>query len=415
MSYTRREVNSLAKDDGYRLRTKWKPLMWTILFATLSLFSKEQGITVLAVCFSYEVCTRQKDAVAELFRTLTTKRKCKSIRLSVISSDNLKCCFQRISVLVVAGLALLLIRVKVMGAQLPVFTKFDNPAAASPTPVRQLTQNYLLSVNTWLLLNPCNLCCDWTMNSIPLVKSLFDVRMFAILLTYCAFMGLFHRVFYGKTSNNGRSVIAFCLSLLIFPFLPASNLFFPVGFVVAERVLYLPSMGFCLLVSVGFHRLCKRLHKWKEEEEERYSWGENFKKRLLHSIWGISLMVLLCSHAAKTVTRNGEWRNEFSLFRSGLRVVKGNAKLFNNVGHAFEQRNRYDEALKYFQHAVKVQPDDIGAYINVGRTLNQLKLVKEAEEMYLKAKSLIPKSKPGKRTRREWHQITSTSLSTWQL
>ena len=42
------------------------------------------------------------------------------------------------------------------------------------------------------------------------------------------------------------------LSLLVFPFLPASNMLFPVGFVVAERVLYIPSMGFCLLVAAGF-------------------------------------------------------------------------------------------------------------------------------------------------------------------
>lgn len=38
------------------------------------------------------------------------------------------------------------------------------------------------------------------------------------------------------------------LALLIFPFIPASNLFFPVGFVVAERVLYLPSAGFIVLL-----------------------------------------------------------------------------------------------------------------------------------------------------------------------
>jgi len=45
------------------------------------------------------------------------------------------------------------------------------------------------------------------------------------------------------------------LALMVFPFIPASNLFFPVGFVVAERVLYAPSMGFCLLVAVGLHLL----------------------------------------------------------------------------------------------------------------------------------------------------------------
>ena len=41
------------------------------------------------------------------------------------------------------------------------------------------------------------------------------------------------------------------LAMLIVPFLPASNLFFRVGFVVAERILYLPSVGFCMLVTLG--------------------------------------------------------------------------------------------------------------------------------------------------------------------
>ena len=35
---------------------------------------------------------------------------------------------------------------------------------------------------------------------------------------------------------------------MVFTFLPASNLLFPVGFVIAERVLYLPSAGFIILV-----------------------------------------------------------------------------------------------------------------------------------------------------------------------
>ena len=43
-----------------------------------------------------------------------------------------------------------------------------------------------------------------------------------------------------------------CLALLVLPFIPASNLFFPVGFVVAERILYTPSMGFCMFIALGF-------------------------------------------------------------------------------------------------------------------------------------------------------------------
>lgn len=44
---------------------------------------------------------------------------------------------------------------------------------------------------------------------------------------------------------------AFGWSLIwtVIPFLPASNIFLPVGFLVAERALYLASFGFCLLVA----------------------------------------------------------------------------------------------------------------------------------------------------------------------
>lgn len=158
------------------------------------------------------------------------------------------------------------------------------------------------------------------------------------------------------------------------PFLPASNLFFPVGFVIAERVLYMPSMGYCLLVAYGFQLLTEKLNK--------------------KLVWGC-MVFLIATHAAKTYTRNMDWETEHSIFMSGLKVNQRNAKLFNNVGHALESDGRYREALDFFLTAVKVQGDDVGAHINVGRTYNHLKLFKDAEDAYLRAKSLLPKAKPG--------------------
>jgi len=49
--------------------------------------------------------------------------------------------------------------------------------------------------------------------------------------------------------------LLFSLVLMVIPFLPASNLFFRVGFVIAERNLYLPSTGFVLLVTLGIQKL----------------------------------------------------------------------------------------------------------------------------------------------------------------
>jgi len=39
--------------------------------------------------------------------------------------------------------------------------------------------------------------------------------------------------------------------------------------------------------------------------------------------------------------------------------------------------------LKYFNVAAQVQPDDVGAHINVGRTLNNLGKYEKAEKVYL--------------------------------
>nr|NVI79279.1 putative transmembrane and TPR repeat-containing protein CG4050-like protein [Cucujiformia] len=138
--------------------------------------------------------------------------------------------------------------------------------------------------------------------------------------------------------------------------------------------LYMPSMGFCMLIG--------------------YGWQVISQKRGKQVAWSI-FSVILISHAAKTYQRNWDWENEYSIFMSGLRVNQRNAKLFNNVGHALESEGKFTEALAFFKTAVRVQEDDVGAHINVGRTYNHLKLFKEAEEAYLKAKSLLPKAKPG--------------------
>ncbi|KFM67129.1 Transmembrane and TPR repeat-containing protein 3, partial [Stegodyphus mimosarum] len=140
--------------------------------------------------------------------------------------------------LFLAALAVYL-RCKLMGPKLPVFSRFDNPAAVSATPVRQLTYNYLLAVNAWLLLFPCHLCCDWTMSTVPLVTCLWDIRNLGTIFLYGGILWIFRSI--TKLEEEARMAIIMSMSLLIVPFIPASNLLFPVGFVVAERILYIPS------------------------------------------------------------------------------------------------------------------------------------------------------------------------------
>ncbi|XP_075712919.1 protein O-mannosyl-transferase TMTC3 [Rhinoderma darwinii] len=362
---------SYTKSKGPDNSIVWTPIASAVFLVAVATLCKEQGITVVGICCVYEVFIAQRYTIPVLWDTAVQILLGKgSIPYSLLQT------LLKLVVLMFSTLLLVVIRVQVIQSQLPVFTRFDNPAAVSGTPARQLTFNYLLPVNAWLLLNPSELCCDWTMGTIPLVESILDPRNLATLLFFC-FLG--NLVIYSvRYSGDSSKAVLMGLCLMVLPFIPASNLFFPVGFVVAERVLYVPSMGFCILVAHGWKKLSS-----KSSRLRKLSW--------------VFLAVVLFTHAVKTFNRNWDWESEYTLFMSALKVNKNNAKLWNNVGHALENEKSYAKALRFFKQATHVQPDDIGAHMNVGRTYKNLDRNKEAEESYLIAKSLMPQVIPGKR------------------
>jgi hypothetical protein len=98
-----------------------------------------------------------------------------------------------------------------------------------------MTFLYLPAHNFWLLLCPDNLSYDWQMGSIPLIKSVTDERNLVSLTFYLGLFGLCW-----KSLNSECRQLKLGLLLLVMPFLPASNVLFNVGFVVAERILYTP-------------------------------------------------------------------------------------------------------------------------------------------------------------------------------
>lgn len=99
---------------------------------------------------------------------------------------------------------------------------------------------------------------------------------------------------------SGACTLLIALGLLAFPFLPATNLFFYVGFVVAERVLYLPSAGMCLLFGYGASRLWRR--------------------RRYRLPLAACLCVTLIAFGARTVLRNRDWTSEEALYRSAIPI-----------------------------------------------------------------------------------------------
>lgn len=119
---------------------------------------------------------------------------------------------------------------------------------------------------------------------------------------------------FGRTKSF--TIVIISLGFLALPFIPASNLFFYVGFVIAERILYLPSVGACLSIGASV--------------AETYRIVKHGSKTCGRLILGVT-MVLLFFMAAKTLRRNMDWHDEESLYRSALHVNPPKGKFWNSV------------------------------------------------------------------------------------
>ena len=106
---------------------------------------------------------------------------------------------------------------------------------------------------------------------------------------------------------DSSDLLVLSVSVMVLPFIPATNLFFYVGFVVAERVLYIPSMGYCLLVAWGCHVIDDVIPRYRSPRAAR-------------TVFRCVLLALLAVYAARTVRRNHDWLTEESLYRSGINI-----------------------------------------------------------------------------------------------
>lgn len=189
----------------------------------------------------------------------------------------------------------------------PWFAAADNPVARdSSILTRTCTFFYLPVFNALLLLWPSALSFDWSMDAISPVQSLTDVRNLVSITFYAALIALGLKAFGGGRRKNPLLILA--LALLILPFIPASNIFFYVGFVVAERVLYLPSAGYCLLLAVGLDRLFQRHQRRR-------------------SIIQLSFLITVCFWSLRTLQRNADWTSEERLYRSAIDINPAKGQL----------------------------------------------------------------------------------------
>jgi len=165
--------------------------------------------------------------------------------------------------------------------------------------------------------------------------------------------------------------------LLVVPFIPASNLFFYVGFVIAERVLYIPSMGYCLLIASGAEVLMKRKNM------------RSITSSSIATTTLIALSILLMSFSARTFVRNIDWASEENLYASGVAVNP--PKAYGNLGNILSAQGRKDVAEKSYRRALSFRPTMADVHYNLGILLQEQGRVKEAAESYMNAIRFRPR------------------------
>lgn len=358
LSYIRSVGVCVSEDSLPSTVSAWC-LLLTLLLGTCAMLVKETGITVFGVCVLYDALVLcRKPLIYDLLGSRLRD-------LHHICSPFIKraCLISGYVVIIMS------VRLWLMGGSMPLFSEQDNPASFSPHLLtRILTYSYLLSFNAWLLLAPIVLCYDWQVGSIPLVESLGDVRNVATVLLAVVMVALCLHCIFSPQRQESREVLVGML-FLVFPFIPASNLFFRVGFVVAERVLYMPSMGYCILVVHGLGRLCSVVGRWGT------------------TVLSVSVLLLLLLFSWKTVQQNHVWLSREVLFRSGIQTLPHNAKVHYNYANFLKDSGRHQEAIHHYTTALRLYPRHASAMNNLGTLTRN---PEEAEHYYRKALDINP-------------------------
>lgn len=316
----------------------------------VAMLCKELGITVLGVLATYDlVATSGGIDLRHLVKRQIIKRLC---------------------VMTIVGLVLLYGRFTVMGSTPPAFQRVDNPASFADSVVtRTLSYNYIYSIHALLLVWPHWLCFDWSMGCIPLIDELTDARNGSALVFWLFILCASIKALFSSSARD-RRFLTIGLALLVVPFLPATNVFFRVGFVVAERVLFLPVAGYCLLLVYGLEKL-----------NAVYP---------IAKLWRFCFVALLIVYGLKSHRRSLDWRDEARLFSAGLNVCPLNAKVHYNIGKNAADRGLREEAIERYETALELNPDYDQAMNNLANLLKDVGHLDAAERWLAKAIKVRP-------------------------
>jgi len=277
----------------------------------------------------------------------------------------------RTIVLAVETLIVVGYRYVLNGESSPDFIVAQNPAGFAEdrfTRAFSVTWVYCLYIRDALY--PSYLSPDWSGLSIDLITHWKDPRTMAVIaLWYFAAQSLWTMICgtdtgsYSVTGNKSTvdsnqqvttksssnsnidcylnettlrqiniSIWAFSFS----PFLLSSNILVVVGLMKADRVIYLPLFGYCLLEAILIKKLIKgaiTMRPAVERRKEQAFWGAHFL-----------LMFQLIVFSGRTHERNIAWSHSLRLWESAYVVNPRSYHTMYNYGYELSLKQRYIEA-----------------------------------------------------------------------
>ena len=318
----------------------------------------------------------------------------------------------------VAALAYILIRAAVLGDVIrdrPI-DLLDNVLVSAPDMMSRLaTAVWLLGRYLVLLLFPHPLVSDYSFKQIQIINP-GDYRAILSLLLHLA-LGA-----YAFARFKSKSLVVFGILFYLITMSIYSNIFITIGSSFAERFLFVPSLGFCLVVAVGLDSLFSA------------SPGKGQGIRYAPAVMAVLLVIL---YSAKTVERNREWRDELTLYSSDVKKSPDSARLhynyglvlvkdkavkasdsaerdkyldmaisefskaanihpsygdaYNQMGAAYSRKNNHQKALENYSVALKYSPEKAEIHNNLGAVYFYSKEYEKALEVYLRAVKYSPR------------------------
>lgn len=251
-----------------------------------------------------------------------------------------------------AAFLFLLIRHAVIGSSTGVSDELMNNSYLEATSSQKFaTIFYTLWRYIELLFLPWPLTYDYY----PYHVSLAEWGSVRVILGMIAYVSLFTWL---VVSVRKHRLIFFALIVYLLPLLLVCNLFFPIGTFMSERFLYFSSLGFCILLALGFSYVIQIGPKLKTA---------------LFTLAGI-LFVLA---TIEIVSRNKAWYNDYTLFTTDVKTSVNSAKSNCSAGGVLLESTdtiadlsrksaAMRQSISYLQKSVAIHPKYFDAWLLLG-------------------------------------------------